>query len=265
MKRPPPPAAPGDELRLCWGGRFDGPHDVSWHSHRELELVLVTAGTCEITAGDVVLAGGPRTLFVLPPGVAQYQRTLGPVRTTFVGLCAPAGLIDADARTLALGAGDPAAAWIEQLCDGPLVQPPLGREVTRALLAALLRRLAELEAAPDPRARRHPAVVQAMERIEADLARRWTLPELARAAGVSTSHLGGLFAADFGCGPLQYLQRRRFERAAWLLENPYLRVHEVAAACGYDDVNYFVRLFRRHHGHPPGRWRRRRVTPPRSS
>ncbi len=54
---------------------------------------------------------------------------------------------------------------------------------------------------------------------------------------------------------MQYLQRLRLDRACWHLANPYLRVHEVAAASGYEDENYFARLFRKRFGLAPGRWR----------
>lgn len=253
------------ELRLCWGGRFDAATDAHEHCHAETELVLVTAGRCRIEVAGLSLEGGADTLFVLPAGAAQYQTTLEPTRTTFIGFRVLAGLFDESARTLTLAADEPARVWLEQLCDSQLARPALGAEVTRRLLEALLRRLDEIDAAFGRRGRMHPALAEAIARIEQDLACSWSLGKIATAAGLSESHLGALFAAHCGCGPLQYLQQRRLQRACWLLDNPYLRIHEVAAACGYDDVNYFVRLFRRRFGQPPGRWRAARLTPPRAS
>jgi AraC-like DNA-binding protein len=252
------PAANGP--RLCWGGRFSSAEDVAWHSHAETELVLVTSGSCEIEVGERRLAGAAGALFVLPAEVAQFQHTYGPVRTTFIGLRVPSGGMDESARVLTLAVGDPATGWLEQLCDWPLVQPPLGADLAGQLLSLLLRRIRELDAVQGTRAQRHPAVAKVIAWVEENPAMPCTLDELAKLAGVSASHLGALFTAETGGGPLRYVQRRRLERAAWLLENPYLRVHEVAAACGYEDVNYFVRLFRREHGAPPGRWRKVRPT-----
>lgn len=258
MKRAATPGGP----RLCWGGRFASAEDVPWHSHVETELVLVTRGGCVIEAGGRRLAGSPGALFVLPAGVAQYQHTDGETHTTFVGLQARGSDLDETPRVLALAAGDPVHGSMEQLCDWPLVQPPLGAEFAGQLLGLLLRRIRDLDLAQGTRGRRHPAVGRVMAWVEENPAAPCTLDDLAKVAGVSASHLGALFTTETCGGPLRYVQRRRLERAAWLLENPYLRVHEVAAACGYEDVNYFVRLLRRAHGAPPGRWRRVRPTTP---
>jgi transcriptional regulator GlxA family with amidase domain len=91
-----------------------------------------------------------------------------------------------------------------------------------------------------------------------------TVGDLARHAGVSASHLGALFRARFGCGPLKYQLRLKLQLAAKLLANSYLGVAEVGAACGFPDPNYFSRIFRAQHGMPPREWRRRALPNPRS-
>jgi len=258
-------AYPPRELQLSWGGRFHGDKDVLAHSHKETELVLVTTGRCRIAVAGLELEGGEGALFVLPAEEVQYQTTLGIAGTTFIGFRSAPGLFDESARGLTIEPNDPARMWMEQLCDWQLVRPSLGPELTRRLLEVLLRRIAELDAASGTREQLHPAVVAAIAHLEHDLARPLQLAELASAVGVSVSHLGALFVEQCGCGPMRYLQERRLERAQWLLDNPYLRIHEIAQACGYDDVNYFVRLFRRRFGQPPGQWRRSRVIRPTGS
>ena len=123
------------------------------------------------------------------------------------------------------------------------------------MLLTLLRRIGDLDAANGSRSILHPAVRLAQAHLETNLTQSQTLASVARTAGVSASHLSALFAAQCGVGPMRYLQRLRLERACWLLANPYLRIHEVAEACGYEDVNYFTRVFRRSLGLSPGRWR----------
>jgi AraC family L-rhamnose operon regulatory protein RhaS len=116
-----------------------------------------------------------------------------------------------------------------------------------------------MEIAIGSRARLHPAVRSTQAYLEANLHQTLTLGSVARAMGVSASHLSALFATQCGVGPMHYLQRLRMERACWLLSNPYLRIHEVSETCGYEDVNYFTRLFRRSLGISPGRWRTNRL------
>jgi len=93
----------------------------------------------------------------------------------------------------------------------------------------------------------------------------WDADTLAALIGVTPQHLGRLFRRSLGQSPLEYLGRMRLNRALQLLvERPDLRVHEVGAAVGYPDANYFIRLFRRHEGRTPGEFRdlhRQGVTP----
>jgi AraC-like DNA-binding protein/mannose-6-phosphate isomerase-like protein (cupin superfamily) len=245
------------ELELRWASRFAGGRDVPWHTHKETELVAVTAGRCRIRVGQLALEGRRGSVFVLPANVAQYQDSPKTVRTTYLGFDLPPGSFDEQARVLQFSPSDPALAWLEQLCDGRQARPPLSRESVRALLGALLRRIGDMENGGEKR--RHPALQRACEFLEARVAENPTLAETARAAGISVSHLNALFAARYGVGPMHFLQRLRMERACWLLGSPYLRVHEIAEACGYADENYFTRLFRKTFGMPPGIWRKRRV------
>ena len=247
------------ELQVRWSDRFASSKDVATHTHAETELVAVTKGRCRIRAGKELLEGVPGSIFVLPAGVSQYQETLGATRTTYLGFDLPPGLFDETARVLKMEPTDPALQWMEQLCDGPRVRLPLSDDVARTLLTALLRRLTDADAATGSQARFHPAVRAARIYLDANLQLALTLSVLARTVGASASHLSALFTAQCGVSPMQYLQRLRLERACWLLANPYLRIHEVAESCGYEDVNYFTRLFRRRFKVSPGRWRRRKV------
>jgi len=244
---------PGFQLR--WGGRFASTKDVPWHTHTATELVAVTKGRCRIRVGEQALDGTRGAVFVLPARVAQYQETYGVTQTTYIGFDAPSGSFTDKARVLVLEPADPALQWIGHLCDSQRSRPPLSDEVNRLILLALLRRLAEMDASAGRQVKWHPAVRAARAYLEAHLQQTITLADVARAVGVSASHLSAVFAAECGVGPMSYLQRIRIEHACWLLSNPYLRIQEVANACGYEDVNYFTRIFHRHFGVPPGRWR----------
>lgn len=84
----------------------------------------------------------------------------------------------------------------------------------------------------------------------------WDVDSLAALLGVTPQHLGRLFHRTLGQSPLAYLGRLRLNRALQLLvERPDLRVHEVGAAVGYPDPNYFIRLFRHREGRTPGEFR----------
>ena len=93
--------------------------------------------------------------------------------------------------------------------------------------------------------------------MEEDLRVELTTNDLSRVSGLSTSHLAALFRRHLGCAPMAWLQKQRLELACRLLRNASLSVAEVATACGYQDANYFTRLFRQCHGCSPRVWRQR--------
>jgi len=74
---------------------------------------------------------------------------------------------------------------------------------------------------------------------------------LARAVGLSTSHLRRCFKAAFGRTPMAYLERVRMEEAVQLMKDGVLSIKEVARKVGYRDANNFSTAFKRVYGSPP--------------
>jgi AraC-like DNA-binding protein len=95
-----------------------------------------------------------------------------------------------------------------------------------------------------------------VEYIDAHLAERITLYQLARMAGLSTGHFSRAFKQTFGVPTHAYLIRRRVERAQSLMLSTQLPLSEVALACGMSDQSHFTRMFRRIVGETPNAWRR---------
>jgi AraC-like DNA-binding protein len=84
-----------------------------------------------------------------------------------------------------------------------------------------------------------------------DVARPWTLEELAREANLSPPHFTALCRRQTGMPPLSLLIRLRLQRAMDLLQRGNHNVAEAARAVGYEDSFYFSRLFKKHIGVAP--------------
>lgn len=62
-----------------------------------------------------------------------------------------------------------------------------------------------------------------------------------------------------GMNPLEYLRHIRMEKACRLLEHsPDLSIKQVGSAVGIEELNYFIRLFRKEKGMTPAAYRRQR-------
>jgi AraC family L-rhamnose operon transcriptional activator RhaR len=98
----------------------------------------------------------------------------------------------------------------------------------------------------DPRA---PSMVAAaIELLEQDLQRHWTLDELAGQLCIGPFHLVRLFKRWLGMPPIAWSNRRRAERAAILLATTDEPVAAIGAQVGWPDPSYFSRRFRQEFG-----------------
>ena len=94
--------------------------------------------------------------------------------------------------------------------------------------------------------------------INANLAQRIRVDELAALLGLSRSHFTRTFKRTFGVSPCTYLLSRRIEVAQGLLLTTCESVTSIALACGMYDQSHFTRAFRRVVGEAPYFWRRTR-------
>lgn len=106
----------------------------------------------------------------------------------------------------------------------------------------------------------HPAVGRAMRLLEADVARQWTLTDLASDLHLTPGHLVRLFKAATGLPPMAYLAQVRAEQAAVLLLHSDEPITGIGRAVGWADQNYFARRFKAHYGLSATTYRKRFAT-----
>jgi AraC family transcriptional regulator len=81
------------------------------------------------------------------------------------------------------------------------------------------------------------------------------LDELAREAGLSTSHFIRSFRESTGKTPYQFLLDRRVERAQTLMREPRTSLTEVAKSSGFANQHHMARIFRSVTGVTPSDYR----------
>lgn len=94
-------------------------------------------------------------------------------------------------------------------------------------------------------------VSRAVAALHRDLARNWSVEDLASVAGMSRSRFAELFMETVGEPPLRYLHRWRLAMASDLLRRSNLSVKEVAHAIGYESEAAFSRAFKTMFGRTP--------------
>lgn len=92
--------------------------------------------------------------------------------------------------------------------------------------------------------------------LEKSFDSRYTVPRLCRDMGMSASRLHRNLVALTGQSAVRMIQNLRLQKAKHLLlQQSHLPITEVAFACGFNDPDYFSRLFVRHVGTTPSGFR----------
>nr|WP_294971684.1 helix-turn-helix domain-containing protein [uncultured Pseudomonas sp.] len=98
-------------------------------------------------------------------------------------------------------------------------------------------------------------VLRVQDWIESHHAQPLTIARMAHQAGVSERTFKRRFSEATRLPPNLYLQQVRIDKAKKLLLATPLAVREIAAEVGYENVSFFVRLFKARTGTTPARWR----------
>ena len=96
-----------------------------------------------------------------------------------------------------------------------------------------------------------------LEHIHSHISDSVDVEQLADVACVTKPYFIKLFKREFGFSPVQYINRKKVERAQLLLFTSDMPVKEVAYSLGFSDHSYFIRLFRKSAGITPQEYRRR--------
>lgn len=102
----------------------------------------------------------------------------------------------------------------------------------------------------------HLRLGPALQAIHDNPGYSWTITDLARLANVSRATFARTFADVLHQTPMEYLTDWRMTLARSDLLTSNLTLAAIAGRYGYASPYAFSAAFQRHHGLPPGRWRR---------
>jgi AraC-like DNA-binding protein len=178
---------------------------------------------------------------VVPPGVVHSCWTEAEGASEIIIHLDPAGLGPL-----------PAGVWP---VPGPLVERlarALSPQERDGALLALLEHLQDAAAIPLVRDARLARVVSA---VRERLAEPWSLPDLAKVAGMSVSAFRRTFVAAVGTSPVAWVIDQRVATAARLLRHTDRSVGEIALSVGFGSPSRLTEAFVRRYGVTPSAWR----------
>lgn len=250
---------------------MDGAVGAGWSA----QLVLVTAGSARHTVGDDERPAEAGYVALVAPAQDHAWAGTRDLRgwTAHVGPELMARELNWFARGV-IGTGDhPRGSWLQSWMTPASVAvaerwlavvPPrdaAGPAADALRLAGICGVLGEVarhaaREAGTRRSTRDEALVRtAVEEMERDLGRPWTVGALAAAVHVSPSRLSRAFSATLGRGPMAHLARLRIDRVAADLLRDDAPVAEIGRRHGWADPSYLSRRFRHYTGLSPRAYR----------
>lgn len=101
-----------------------------------------------------------------------------------------------------------------------------------------------------------PRLARALSEIHVDVARRWTIEQLAHIAGMSRAVFAERFVRKVGMPPMQYLLEWRVALAKEMLRGEQFSLTDVAERVGYKSASAFTTAFTRLTGRSPSQYAR---------
>lgn len=98
-------------------------------------------------------------------------------------------------------------------------------------------------------------MMKVLSYINANIHKAITIDQLADVACITKPYLIRLFRSNFGTPPLQYINKKKIERAQLMLITEDLPSKEIAYKLGFNDASYFIRLFKKTTGQTPQEYR----------
>lgn len=270
-------------LYSCQGIRYETEPP---HSHDFIEIGIILDGEGEFSIDDVLYPVKKGDLLLLNPNIVHQSRKNSsdePITEFYVGftdlhfrgmepnrILFPNGkvLLHPKEKTFLQIARIAEAITAESCTQNPGRYFMLKAYLTQLILL-LYREQAEV---PEVTAstcffessNKKYIVEQIVDYLDKHYCEKISLDKIARNMYLSSFYISRIFKSEIGDTPINYVINLRMKKAQeLLLEKQNRSIQEVAHCVGYDDAYHFSKLFKKHFGEPPSKFRNAPpITPP---
>ncbi|MEG0326391.1 MAG: AraC family transcriptional regulator [Cellulosilyticaceae bacterium] len=102
----------------------------------------------------------------------------------------------------------------------------------------------------------HQYINKAVRFIEYNYSYDITITQIANHVGIERTYLFRLFKKTFNSSPQEYLIKVRLSKGAEILMQSEAGITEVAYSCGFKEIGYFSRCFKKHYHISPSQYRK---------
>lgn len=106
------------------------------------------------------------------------------------------------------------------------------------------------------KAETHPIIKKVCDYVDQNISQEISLEQMAEKVERSSFYLSKLFREEKGETFISFVSNKRLEKACQLLTETNLSIKEITAKIGYNDQNYFSRIFKNKYGLTPKNYRK---------
>jgi AraC-like DNA-binding protein len=104
------------------------------------------------------------------------------------------------------------------------------------------------------------SLAPAIQYIQSNIQGNFNLKDLSNKSCMSATNFYRLFKRELGMSPIAYILNQKIKYAKSLLKEKGMNISEVSYASGFDDANYFTRLFKKYEGVTPSQYQMMHVS-----
>ena len=224
---------------------------ISASAIRFYDLTMILRGTLcySINGEKTIIKQGD--IICLPPGTMR-SRHEGNEKSDFISfnftskneIAIPTILEKAVSNDMLL-----LVAAYDEICRNSYLD---NKEKSAHLLSCLLLILEDRVA----QTRRNPLAIKIIEFIHKNFAQKITLDKIGKAMFFSPGYCDNIFRRETGRSIIDYLIEIRITEAKRLIFEGEISLSAVSEAVGFDDYNYFSRVFKKRTGYTPNEYRK---------
>ena len=216
------------------------------------DLTIVLRGVLNYVVHDAVVALHAGDFILIRPGSEYRQRLDSEIVSEYVSFNFTTDMDLSSVPAVTTGALNAKINLLLNACDGfPNTDGALDK--IGYLLGALLLTVRDSVT----NAQKHPLALEIRDYILEHYTERITLGSIAERFHFSVSYCNNVFKRETQKTIVDFVIEERMRKAKELLTYTDFSLPEIALKVGYEDYNYFSRLFKKHTRHTPTQYRAR--------
>lgn len=254
--------------------RIDNVDNFSKVFHEEIEIKYFTEGSSTLHIGNESVVTEPDDVVVINPyefhSTVNYAEEKGKYHLLMIGLDFFSGdnrdLVDLRyifmnerCRIQTLIRGNQRISNVITLIVEEFEKKGENYEIAvrglvLELFALLLRDFKDTSPASlpsDKHLRYYEVIYPAIKMIRGDCGENYSIDELAEACGVSKCHFCRIFKESTSMSVVEYRNEHRLQIARVLIKTTNKSISDISLQCGFDDMAYFSRCYKKKFGYSP--------------